>query len=259
MEATGGRSPMTVVDLFSGAGGMSAGFHTHPDLFRIVGAADIEVGKPGLGKSPGTVTYCNRTYAADIGEEPLNGRSGVGPASDLRQAFGCSGKSRMSRSLARRVRASHRRMRTITSWMILGTISWSAWDRCPEVPSGIHCHGKREGTTHREPASPLPISPHVTGRARLSPLDRCPRSVTLWPCPATNTRPDPRQAQRLCRSVSMEHAAILNGQSCHGHLPPVAAGKQHPDDDMHVSPRVGERVLARMQAIPRDAGLGRTS
>ena len=52
MEATGGRLPMTVVDLFSGAGGMSAGFHTHPDLFRIVGAADIEVGKPGLGRIP---------------------------------------------------------------------------------------------------------------------------------------------------------------------------------------------------------------
>ncbi len=38
----------TVVDLFSGAGGASYGFHAHPG-FRIAGAADAQKGKPSSG------------------------------------------------------------------------------------------------------------------------------------------------------------------------------------------------------------------
>src|SRR3954454_19993340 len=68
-----GRSPgrhaaHTVVDLFSGAGGMSCGFQRHP-AFAVVGAADAEIGKP----SAGVVTLnCNASYARNIGLEPLN-------------------------------------------------------------------------------------------------------------------------------------------------------------------------------------------
>jgi DNA (cytosine-5)-methyltransferase 1 len=42
------KNPWTVIDLFSGAGGMSFGFHAHPG-FRVVGAVDAEVGKPSSG------------------------------------------------------------------------------------------------------------------------------------------------------------------------------------------------------------------
>ena len=52
-----------VVDLFSGAGGMSFGFHSHPD-FEIVAAADAELGKPSTGTGK---LQCNRTYAKNIG------------------------------------------------------------------------------------------------------------------------------------------------------------------------------------------------
>ena len=48
----------TVVDLFSGAGGASYGFHIH-DRFRIVGAADAEIGKPSTGHG---AIDCNATY-----------------------------------------------------------------------------------------------------------------------------------------------------------------------------------------------------
>lgn len=57
----------TVVDLFSGAGGMSAGFAAHP-AFRLVGAADAEIGKPSSGA--GTLG-CNSTYEQNIGVSPL--------------------------------------------------------------------------------------------------------------------------------------------------------------------------------------------
>jgi len=61
------RKKWTVVDLFSGAGGMSCGFSRHPG-FKMVGAVDAQIGKPSSGK--GTLD-CNLTYHANIGLPPL--------------------------------------------------------------------------------------------------------------------------------------------------------------------------------------------
>src|SRR5262249_14153092 len=58
-----GMSSWTVLDLFSGAGGMSYGFHANPS-FQLVGAVDAQVGKPSSG--PGALG-CNDTYEANIG------------------------------------------------------------------------------------------------------------------------------------------------------------------------------------------------
>ncbi len=52
-----------VVDLFSGAGGMSLGFHRHP-AFKLVAAADAELGKPSTGRGK---LQCNSTYSQNIG------------------------------------------------------------------------------------------------------------------------------------------------------------------------------------------------
>jgi DNA (cytosine-5)-methyltransferase 1 len=56
-----------VVDLFSGAGGMSAGFQRH-GRFRIIGAVDLEIGKPSNGHR---TLQCNRTYERNIGVAPI--------------------------------------------------------------------------------------------------------------------------------------------------------------------------------------------
>jgi len=55
-----------VVDLFSGAGGMSFGFHKHPS-FKIPAAADAELAKPSTGHGK---LQCNNTYALNIGIYP---------------------------------------------------------------------------------------------------------------------------------------------------------------------------------------------
>lgn len=62
------KGPWTVIDLFSGAGGMSYGFHAHAS-FKIVGAADAEIGKPSTGFG---ALDCNATYAANIGVKPVS-------------------------------------------------------------------------------------------------------------------------------------------------------------------------------------------
>src|SRR4051794_41748352 len=87
IEASAGRSrpqaEHTVVDLFSGAGGMSCGFHRHP-AFRVVGAADAEVGKPSAGR--GTLG-CNASYARNIGIEPFAVDLAAVAPEDLRDRF----------------------------------------------------------------------------------------------------------------------------------------------------------------------------
>ena len=55
-----------MIDLFSGAGGMSYGFHKHP-AFKIVAAADAELGKPSTGEGK---LQCNKTYVRNIGVSP---------------------------------------------------------------------------------------------------------------------------------------------------------------------------------------------
>lgn len=81
-----------VVDLFSGAGGMSYGFHRHP-RFKIVGAADAEIGKPSMGDGS---LQCNATYAANMGisPRPIN-LARVDPAG-LREALGLDPETHVS-------------------------------------------------------------------------------------------------------------------------------------------------------------------
>jgi DNA (cytosine-5)-methyltransferase 1 len=78
------RQPWNVVDLFSGAGGMSLGFHRHP-RFRVIGAADAQVGKPSSGAG---ALQCNSTYRKNIGIEPLEADLGSIEPHKLRNLLG---------------------------------------------------------------------------------------------------------------------------------------------------------------------------
>lgn len=68
---------LTVVDLFSGAGGMSYGFKAHGG-FDIIAAADAEIGKPTAGAGK---LQCISTYQKNIGI--VRGRVGVCPNANL--------------------------------------------------------------------------------------------------------------------------------------------------------------------------------
>src|SRR4051812_4322636 len=80
-----GQGVLTVVDLFSGAGGMSCGFDRHPE-FEIVGAADAEIGKPSAGS-----LGCNASYAHNIGLEPLHVDLATIAPQALRERLGLHG------------------------------------------------------------------------------------------------------------------------------------------------------------------------
>ena len=76
-------SNLSVVDLFSGAGGMSYGFAAHGG-FEMLAAADAEIGKPTAGDGS---LQCNDTYAANIGLQPKKLNLADVVASDLRAAL----------------------------------------------------------------------------------------------------------------------------------------------------------------------------
>lgn len=75
--------PISVIDLFSGAGGMSYGFKAH-GAFEIVSAVDAEIGKPTSGDGR---LQCNTTYRNNIGVNPQSLNLADVVASDLRHAL----------------------------------------------------------------------------------------------------------------------------------------------------------------------------
>jgi DNA (cytosine-5)-methyltransferase 1 len=77
-------STFSVVDLFSGAGGMSLGFHKHPS-FRLIAAADAELGKPSSGKGK---LQCNGAYKRNIGISPCPLDLSEIEPEDIREALG---------------------------------------------------------------------------------------------------------------------------------------------------------------------------
>lgn len=77
-------STHNVVDLFSGAGGMSLGFHKHPS-FRIIAAADAELGKPSTGRGK---LQCNSSYKLNIGVSPCSLDLSEVEPEQIREALG---------------------------------------------------------------------------------------------------------------------------------------------------------------------------
>src|SRR3984885_15570802 len=83
-QASPGGSRWSVVDLFSGAGGMSYGFHAHPG-FQVIGAVDAQLGKPSSGR--GTLG-CNISYRANIGLDPVEAAGATAEPGELCAALG---------------------------------------------------------------------------------------------------------------------------------------------------------------------------
>jgi DNA (cytosine-5)-methyltransferase 1 len=75
---------LTVVDLFSGCGGMSSGF-ARQGKFELIGAADLEVAKPSHGVA---ATKCNDTYQTNHGLRPLNADLSIATPKQLAKHFG---------------------------------------------------------------------------------------------------------------------------------------------------------------------------
>jgi DNA (cytosine-5)-methyltransferase 1 len=249
--------PWSVVDLFSGAGGMSYGFCAHPD-FRIAGAADAQLGKPSTGR--GTLG-CNATYQANIGVRPVEADLATADPAEVCAAMGVAGATVLaacppctgfSRTLAR----NH--IRDDARNGLVGQISRYAEVLRPEI---VLMENSRELVTGR-------FSGHLRGLlAGLAELGYDARAGTHFlsdfGLPQKRERALVIAVRRPlpCRDLADLWTGLRVSQKATHvrraiwELPPVPAGQPHPADPLHVSPALSSDVnRSRLAAIPRDGG-----
>ena len=246
---------LDVIDLFSGAGGMSSGFARHP-AFRMLGAVDKQLGKPGRGKSAGTSTFCNPTYERNIGIAPLDLDLGAIRPEELRERFSlqagdldvlisCAPCTGFSQKNARNhVRDDPRNSLVARTAEFVAEFrpEFLVMENVKEVLSGNQGHHfdamsrRLSNEGYRVWAAVHDLAEFGLPQRRLRALIIAWREGKVPPL-----LPPPEQREATVRD------AIV-------HLPPLRAGETHPDDAMHVCPRMTKPVMDRMQAIPKDGG-----
>ena len=109
----------SLVDLFSGGGGMSYGFHAHP-AFEVIGAVDAQIGKPSSKRGS---LACNSTYELNMGFAPIQEDLAVVAPRKIRAASKLKGRSTFLRH-ARLAQASRGPRPTITWSTMIATVSF---------------------------------------------------------------------------------------------------------------------------------------
>ncbi|MFI6851761.1 DNA cytosine methyltransferase [Streptomyces sp. NPDC050416] len=248
----------TVVDLFSGAGGMSWGFHAHP-AFRVAAAVDAQKSKPSR-----STLDCNSTYQSNIGIRPLNYDLQEIHPSELRQAVRREGKLRNPTVLiacppctgfTRTLPKNHQEDDPRNS--LVGRVAEFAAALQPKI---IIVENARELIRGSFKSHSVNL---------IAQLQRLGYSVH-----ADIYRLDKMGLpQRRERAIIIAVAAGLPMRTLHDlwcgwkvnsksttvrhaiyDLPEVSAGQTHPADPSHASSAVTDSVLRRIRSIPSDGG-----
>lgn len=248
----------SVVDLFSGAGGISCGFDRHPS-FRVVAAADAEIGKPSSGV--GTLD-CNASFLRNIGVEPLSVDLGQVAPEALRDALeltqrptvlsACAPCTGFSRTLSR----NH--LKDDSRNALVGRVGSFARVLRPEVivmenarellmgRFRAHFNGLRDelqGLGYR-------VSAETHFLSRFGLPQRRERAVVV----AARTEHPLRDLTDLWAGLRLSEDATTVRHAIE-ELPPVPAGISHVRDPMHTSPSIpSELNRRRLRAIPHDGG-----
>ena len=251
--------PFTVLDLFSGGGGMSYGFHAHP-AFKVVGAVDAERGKPS--SRPGSLG-CNRTYAANIGLQPVaRDLSTVTPA-DIRNIAGaalgdrsldvlsacppCTGFSRANPKNHLEDDARNSLVARTAHWIHALQPTVVVMENARELLSGRFAH--HHNTLVDAISSDYTIHSAVHTLTRFGLPQKRERALVVAvrkPHPL-RTLDDLWAGWRVRSEATTVRHAIAQ-------LPPLAAGEAHDTDRWHVSPAMREGTLARLHATPHSGG-----
>lgn len=247
------------MDLFSGAGGMSCGFHRHAS-FTVVGAADAQIGKPSA--RPGSLG-CNASYLASNGVEPVAADLAVADPAQVCQAMNlrkaepavltaCPPCTGFSRTMA----ANHLRDDQRNS--LVGRVADYAALLRPEI---VIVENARELVMGR-------FARHLDDLiARLSrqgyQVTAGTHFLTTFGLPQRRERalviavrrPLPvRDLAQLWRGWRID-AKATHVRRAIWDLPPVQAGQAHPADPLHVSPAIRSPAnRRRLAAVPHDGG-----
>jgi DNA (cytosine-5)-methyltransferase 1 len=255
----GTREPWAVVDLFSGAGGMSFGFHAHPG-FVIAGAADAQIGKPSTG--PGTLG-CNATYAENIGVSPVSANLAQAYPAEVILAMGLDGRditvlcacppcTGFSRTNARNhLRDDNRNdlVGRVPRYVELLRPRIVVMENARELIMG-RFSGHLQGLLDDLSALGYQVSARTHFLNEFGLPQKRERALIVAVAPPLTLRglADLWSGYRISQKTTHVRRAIWE-------LPPVAAGQADPGDAMHVSPTFGSPVnRQRLAAIPHDGG-----
>jgi DNA (cytosine-5)-methyltransferase 1 len=256
-ERSNEQPALDVVDLFSGAGGMSCGFDSHPS-FTIAGAVDVEVGKPSTGHG---ALQCNDTYAANVGVRPVEMDLGSASPEEVGTALGltstpavllacppCTGFSRTN---------AQNHVRDDPRNGLVGRVAMFAEQWTPEV---ILMENARELLTGRFATHGTALVDRleslgyrVSAGVHLLTRFGVPQQRERALIVATRGDGDHRTLDELWEGLAIEEKATHVRRAIWG-LPEISSGETHPEDPNHTSTRLQGEALDRIAAIPRDGG-----
>ena len=233
---------------------MSCGFQRHGS-FSVIGAVDKQVAKPGRGKSAGSSTKCNPTYAANIGVAPIDADLAFVNAREYMSELGirqgdldvliscapCTGFSQKN--------ASNHVLDDARNALVPRTGTYVE----ALMPRYLVMENVKElliGTFR---------SHFLSLRAQLMQL-----GYSTWA--EVHDLSEYGLPQRRKRALvvarrdgpvvgpSLVKTPRVSVRSAIGHLPAVKAGEMCSIDSQHQSPGMSDIVLARTMAIPHDGG-----
>lgn len=246
----------TVVDLFSGVGGMTWGFHSLDAYYSLVASVDAQRAKPGRGKSAGTTTACNPSYASNFGIEPWNDDLSAVDPQELRQRTGlaegqldvlisCAPCTGFSQKMAVNHQQDDQRNALVArtaKFVEAFAPRVLVMENVKELLEGRHRH-HFEALHKGLDALGYDVWAGVHDLAQFRLPQRRRRALVI----ASRVGDVPPMVRSAPVKLTTVRDAI-------GHLPPVEQGEPHPDDPQHVCPRHTPVVTARCKAIPTDGG-----
>jgi DNA (cytosine-5)-methyltransferase 1 len=251
--------PWTVIDLFSGAGGMSCGFSRQAG-FLLIGAADAQLGKPSA--APGSLG-CNASYSANIGLTPVEADLfRTDPAAVCRaMSLGdqrpvvltacppCTGFSRTVASNHLRDDRRNQLVGRVGDYVALLRPEIMLIENARELVTGRFGGHLRDLLTRLSDLG-YQVSAATHFLTEFGLPQRRERAIVIAVRRPLALRglADLWQDWRIDPKATHVRRAIWD-------LPPVAAGQAHPADSLHVAPAFrSERGRRRLSAVPHDGG-----
>jgi DNA (cytosine-5)-methyltransferase 1 len=248
---------MRVVDLFSGAGGMSYGFAANPQ-FEIVGAADLEIGKPSTGAG---ALECNSTYERNVGLRPLDVDLGVVDPAELMDQLGvrgelevlltcppCTGFSRVNWKNHSDDDPRNRLLRRTAEYVAALQPAVLVMENAREVLTGSfrgHLNGLRADLERL--GYEVSAGVHLLNRFGLPQQRERALIIAVRRGLTLRTLSDLWEGWEVNAKATHVRRAIWD-------LPPLESGGTDPDDPAHTCTSIQGDSLARIAAMPKDGG-----
>jgi DNA (cytosine-5)-methyltransferase 1 len=236
---------------------MSSGFSLHP-AFRVVGAADAEIGKPS--SRPGSLG-CNGSYARNIGIDPLKVDLGTIVPEELFERLNlesrpnvliaCPPCTGFSRTLARNHLVDDARnslVRRVGDFVRTFAPEVVVMENARELING-RFSGHYESLKADLEDQGYTVSGRVHLLSKFGLPQRRERALVI----AARGGYAPFDLEDLWAGLAVDSEAVRVRRAI-GSLPEIRAGEMHPDDPCHTAPRISDLNRDRMGSIPHDGG-----